>query len=92
MPAGFENNKSKTKASFTPFIDSCEITNKFQEYFTEIKDPRVERTRYYLLTEIITIAPCEYWREAENSVSGVVVKAVDEGESSAVPVTNAEKW
>ncbi|MHC5748668.1 MAG: transposase family protein [Nostoc sp.] len=92
MPAGFENKKSKTKASFTPFIDSFEITNKFQEYFTEIKDPRVERTRYYLLTEIITIALCEYWREAENSVSGLVVKAVDEGESSAAPVSSAEKY
>ncbi|MEH1771295.1 hypothetical protein [Nostoc sp.] len=29
---------------------------------------------------------------AENSVSGVEVKAVDEGESSAVPVPSAEKW
>jgi hypothetical protein len=55
MPAGFENKKSKTKASFTPFIDSFEITNKFQKYFIEIKDPRVERTRYHLLTNIITI-------------------------------------
>ena len=56
MPAGFKNKKSKTKASFTPFIDSFEITNKFQEYFTEIKDPRAERTRYHLLTDMITIA------------------------------------
>ncbi|MCC5612201.1 hypothetical protein LC612_37110 [Nostoc sp. CHAB 5834] len=28
----------------------------------------------------------------ENSVSGVEIKAVDEGESSAPPVPNAEKW
>jgi hypothetical protein len=28
----------------------------------------------------------------ENSVSGVEVKAVDEGESSAAPVLSAEKW
>ncbi|QLE53637.1 hypothetical protein FD724_36965 (plasmid) [Nostoc sp. C057] len=28
----------------------------------------------------------------ENSVSGIEIKAVDEGESSAAPVTNAEKW
>jgi hypothetical protein len=28
----------------------------------------------------------------ENSVSGVEVKAVDEGESSAAPVPNPEKW
>ncbi len=56
MPTGFENKKRKTKASFAPSIDSKDITTKFQEYFTEIKDPRVERTRYHLLTDIITIA------------------------------------
>lgn len=56
MPTGFEKNKSKTKASFTPSVDSQDITSKFQEYFTEIKDPRVERTRWHLLTDIITIA------------------------------------
>lgn len=56
MSTGFENKKSKTKASFAPSIDSKDITTKFQEYFTQIKDPRVERTRYHLLTDIITIA------------------------------------
>lgn len=56
MATGFENKKSKTKAYFAPSIDSKDITSKFQEYFTEIKDPRVERTRYHLLTDIITIA------------------------------------
>jgi DDE_Tnp_1-associated len=56
MSTGFENKKRKTKASFAPSIDSKDITTKFQEYFTEIKDPRVERTRYHLLTDIITIA------------------------------------
>ncbi|WP_242054164.1 hypothetical protein [Nostoc sp. FACHB-888] len=28
----------------------------------------------------------------ENSVSGVEIEAVDEGENSATPVPNAEKW
>ena len=56
MPTGFENKKSKTKASSTPSLDSFDIASKFQEYFTQIKDPRVERTRYHLLTDIITIA------------------------------------
>lgn len=56
MPTGFENKKSKTKASFAPSIDSKDITTKFQEYFTQIKDPRVERTRWHSLTDIITIA------------------------------------
>lgn len=56
MPTGFENLKSKTKASFAPRVDSKDITSKFQEYFTILKDPRVERTRWHLLTDIITIA------------------------------------
>jgi hypothetical protein len=56
MSTGFENNKSKTKASFVPSVESFDITSKFQKYFTEIKDPRVERTRWHLLTDIITIA------------------------------------
>ncbi|WP_375453042.1 ISAs1 family transposase [uncultured Nostoc sp.] len=44
---------------------------KFQEYFTQIKDPRVERTRYHLLTDIIiiailaVIAGAEGWEDIE---------------------------
>jgi hypothetical protein len=56
MPTGFENKKSETKASFAPSVDSLDITSKFQEYFTIVKDPRVERTRWHSLTDIITIA------------------------------------
>ncbi len=55
MSTGFEN-KSKIKTSFTSSVDSKDITNKFQEYFTDIKDPRVKRTRWHSLTDIITIA------------------------------------
>ncbi|MBC6434622.1 ISAs1 family transposase [Nostoc sp. HG1] len=32
------------------------MTSEFQEYFTQVKDPRVERTRWHLLPDIITIA------------------------------------
>ncbi|QFS52958.1 Transposase [Nostoc sphaeroides CCNUC1] len=56
MSTGFENKKSKTKASFAPSVDSFDITSKFQEYFTQVKDPRTERTRWHLLTDIITIS------------------------------------
>jgi predicted transposase YbfD/YdcC len=56
MSTGFEKKKRKTKTSFAASVDSFDITSKFQEYFTELKDPRVERTRYHLLTDIITIA------------------------------------
>ncbi|MEH1804355.1 MAG: transposase family protein [Nostoc sp.] len=55
MPTGFENRKNKTKASLTPNVDNKDITSKFQEYFTQVKDPRVERTRWHSLTDIITI-------------------------------------
>lgn len=56
MPTGFEKNKRKTKISFATSIDSFDITSQFQEYFTQVKDPRVERTRWHSLTDIITIA------------------------------------
>lgn len=71
MPVGFENKKSKTKASFVPSVDSVDITSKFQEYFTQVKDPRVERTRWHLLTDIITIgilaviAGAQGWEDIE---------------------------
>ena len=57
MSTGFDKKKkSKTETSFIPSVDSFDITSKFQEYFTQVKDPRVERTRCHLLTDIISIA------------------------------------
>ena len=56
MSTGFEKKKSKTETSFTSNVNSFDITSKFQEYFTQVKDPRVERTRWHSLTDIITIA------------------------------------
>jgi len=56
MSTGFEKNNNKTEASFKASIDSFDITSQFQEYFRLVLDPRVERTRYHLLTDIITIA------------------------------------
>jgi len=55
MSTGFEK-KRRGETSFIPSVDSFDITSKFQEYFTQVKDPRVERTRCHLLTDIITIA------------------------------------
>jgi predicted transposase YbfD/YdcC len=55
MITGFQK-KSKIKTSFTPNIDSKGITRDFQEYFTFLKDPRVERTKLHLLSDIITIS------------------------------------
>lgn len=56
MSTGFEKKKSKTATSLRPSVDTFDITSKFQEYFTLVLDPRVERTRWHLLTDIITIA------------------------------------
>lgn len=56
MSTGFKKKKRKSEISCKPSIDSIEITSKFQEYFKQVKDPRVERTRWHLLTDIITIA------------------------------------
>lgn len=56
MSTGFEKKKSKTETSLTPSVDTFDITSKFQEYFTQVKDPRVERIRWHSLTDIITIA------------------------------------
>lgn len=55
MATGFEK-KSKTETSSTPSIGSFEITSKVQEYFAQVKDPRVEKTRLHSLTDIITIS------------------------------------
>ena len=55
MITGFQK-KSKIKTSFTPNVDSKGITRDFQEYFTFLKDPRVERTKLHLLSDIITIS------------------------------------
>ncbi|MBD0386573.1 MAG: ISAs1 family transposase [Nostoc sp. C3-bin3] len=47
------------------------MTSKFQEYFTEVKDPRVEKTRLHSLTDIIiisilaVIAGAEGWEDIE---------------------------
>lgn len=56
MSTGFENKKRKTETSFTSNVNSFDMTSKFQEYFTQVNDPRVERTRWHSLTDIITIA------------------------------------
>ena len=70
MLTGFEK-KSKTETSFIPNIDTKDITHKFSEYFTELKDPRVERTKLHSLTDIITIsilavvAGAEGWEDIE---------------------------
>ncbi|BAY05380.1 ISAs1 family transposase [Anabaena sp. PCC 7938] len=70
MSTGFKK-KCKTRTSVKPSVDSKEITSNFLQHFTEIKDPRAERTRLHLLTDIITIsllaviAGAEGWEDIE---------------------------
>jgi len=55
MITGFKK-KSKVETSFTPNIDTKDVTRNFQEYFTFLKDSRVERTKLHLFGDIITIS------------------------------------
>lgn len=70
MSTGFKK-KCKTRKSVTPSVDSKEITSNFLQHFTGIKDPRVKRTRWHLLNDIITIsllaviAGAEGWEDIE---------------------------
>lgn len=71
MPTGFEQKKRNPQTSSIPSVDSKDITSKFHKYFTEVKDPRVERTKRHLLNDIITIsilaviAGAEGWEDIE---------------------------
>jgi predicted transposase YbfD/YdcC len=55
MLTGFEK-KSTAKKFGLPNLDSQNIISEFQQYFTGVKDPRVERKKLHLLSDIISIA------------------------------------
>jgi len=44
MSTGFEKKKKEKPKEhlYTQSVDSFDITSKFQEYFPQVKDPRVE--------------------------------------------------
>ena len=73
MASGFKSSSTSTKSSKTLSIASASVlTEKMGEIFSEIEDPRVERTRVHLLTDILIIAILSViaggkgWEDMEN--------------------------
>ena len=64
-----KQSQSAQKAKLTPI---AEIQANLSNYFAEIKDPRVKRTKKHLLTDILVIAilaviaGAEGWEDIEN--------------------------
>lgn len=57
MASGFKSPQQKTKSSKALSTASATLlTEKIEEIFSEVEDPRVERTRVHLLTDILIIA------------------------------------
>jgi hypothetical protein len=56
MASGFKSSRVQTKSSKALSIaDATALTQQIQSFFSEIKDPRVPRTRVHLLTNILII-------------------------------------
>lgn len=57
MASGFKSSPKETKSSKALSIANATVlTEKMGEIFSEVEDPRVERTRVHLLTDILIIA------------------------------------
>ncbi len=57
MASGFKSPQKKTKSFKALSIRSATLlTEKIGKIFSEVEDPRVERTRVHLLTDILIIA------------------------------------
>ena len=73
MASGFKSPRVQTKGSKTLSIaNATALTEQMQSFFSEIKDPRVPRTRAHLLTDILiigilsVIAGGKGWEDMEN--------------------------
>ncbi len=73
MASGFKSLNLPTKTSKTLSIaNATALTEKMELVFSDIKDPRVERTRIHLLTDILiigilsVIAGGKGWEDMEN--------------------------
>ena len=73
MASGFKYLNLTTKSSKTLSIaNATALTEKMELVFSDIKDPRVERTRFHLLTDILiigilsVIAGGKGWEDMEN--------------------------
>lgn len=73
MASGFKSpSKKATSSKALNIANATALTEKMGEIFSEIEDPRVERTRVHLLTDILTIAILSViaggkgWEDMEN--------------------------
>ncbi len=73
MSSGLNSAGSQYKNLKAPSVTSAtELTQQMQSYFSEIEDPRVQRTRAHLLTDILiigilsVIAGGKGWEDMEN--------------------------
>ncbi len=73
MSLGLNSARSQYKNLKAPSVPSAtELTQQMQSYFSEIEDPRVQRTRAHLLTDILiigilsVIAGGKGWEDMEN--------------------------
>lgn len=73
MASGFKSTNQTIKSSKNLSIaKATALTEKMELVFSEIKDPRVERTRLHLLTDILiigilsVIAGGKGWENMEN--------------------------
>jgi len=73
MSSGLNSARSQYKNLKAPSVASAtELTQQMQSYFSEIEDPRVQRTRAHLLTDILiigilsVIAGGKGWEDMEN--------------------------
>lgn len=73
MSSGFNSARSKHKTDTKLNVPSAtELTEQMQSYFSEIEDPRAQRTRAHLLTDILiigilsVIAGGKGWEDMEN--------------------------
>ena len=73
MASGFKSPQKKIKSSKALSIGSASLlTEKIGRIFSEVEDPRVERTRVHLLTDILiiailsVIAGAKGWEDMEN--------------------------
>ena len=86
MSTGFKK-KCKTRTSVTPSVDSKDITSNFLQHFTGIKDPRAERTRLHLLTDIMTISlhTVSAWASEHRLILGQTKVSCKSNEITAIP-------
>lgn len=72
MPKGFAFDKNSPASKVVSCADATALTEQLQDYFSEIEDPRVERTRAHGLRDILVmavlavIAGAQGWEDIEN--------------------------